>query len=417
MVSFWNKIDINLNDKNSKKTEILSINNNENKSKNILNNLLENIPAYVYWKNKEGIFEGCNDLLANLAGYENAKDLIGKTDYEVTSKEEADKIRAHDELVKRGLRGIVVEEIGYYPNTQKKMYALSYKAPLFDENKNVIGIIGISIDITEKKHLEEELNNKNQELESLLNNVLAKYKNFVLNQEHDIRTPVANVEGLAAALIEQLKDPADLELANLIYQSAKAQHAYQNTMVDSIYLFNEKTENYRRRFQIKNVIEQVIAIFACSFHEEKLNFSLELSQSLPKFLWGDWFRLQQILVCLLSNAVKFTNSNGNIWLRCVPEFKSERQIVLIVDVEDTGIGISNDQLNTIFEPFVRLTLSNIGKYEGRGLGLTFVKKMVDDLDGEIDVTSVLGKGSLFRLLLPYNVSLSSEQLPSICSAR
>ncbi len=380
-------------------------------SHDILANILENLPLYVYWKDKNSIFRGCNKLLAEFFGFSKPEDLIGKTEFQLTSKENAEKIVQNDQYILLNNKKIIVEETVYDQN-KSQVTGLSYKAPLIDRYNKIQGIIGITLDITEKKKLEGALSEKNAELEQLLTGVLAKYKNFVLNQEHDIRTPVSSVIGLADTLLGRLSDPEDLEIAQLLLQSAQAQRAYQNTMVDSLYLFEKKTERYSRRFELLRKLEEIRKMFLCTFYEKQLKFSFDYDPGIPKKLVGDWFRLQQMMVCLLSNATKFTEPGGRIQLRCKGIPKAERRWVISIELEDTGVGIEESQLNTIFEPFVRLSLSNLGKYYGRGLGLTFVKKMVEELEGEIDVVSTVGKGSVFYLLIPFTSSWSEES-PSL----
>jgi signal transduction histidine kinase len=214
--------------------------------------------------------------------------------------------------------------------------------------------------------------------------------------------------GIAEALMDNLSDdPENHKLAHLIFESAKAQKAYHNSILDGIYLFEHQTETITRRFSLKKLVKEVELIYACAFEENQLQFKLVYDDRIPRFLWGDWFRLEQILVALLSNAVKFTETGDEILLRCQLDGHKENKVILSIEIEDTGLGIEGDKLNTIFEPFVRLSLSNLGKYSGRGLGLTFVKKMVAELEGEINVRSVVGVGSVFHLLLPFEASLSN----------
>ncbi len=374
---------------------------------NTLENIIARMPGHVYWLDTNNVYLGCNEAQAKDAGLDSPKDIIGKTNYDLPWKEQANVLNAINNMVMKTKIEHIAEEESLLADGSKNIYH-SIKAPLFDENNDVSGVLGISFDITDKKKLENELKSKNTELER----VLAKYKNFVLNQEHDIRTPVSSVAGLAGILLDRLKDPEDIKIAQLLLQSAEAQKAYQNTMIDSLYLFQRETERYSRRFDLRKKLGQVENIFLCAFHEKQLNFSLKYDETIPKKLIGDWFRLQQILVCLLSNATKFTEANGRIELRCQGISKTDQEVVVMIEIEDSGIGIEENKLETIFEPFVRLTLSNLGKYEGRGLGLTFVKKMVEELCGEIDITSVVGKGTVVQLLLPYRVSLSDKS-PSL----
>lgn len=380
----------------------------------MLERVIDSVPGHVYWKDLNGVHLGCNINNAKAANLMQSKDIIGKTDYELSWKDRADQITASDKLVIEQQTEVITEDVIILPGKKRETTFLTQKMPLYDNNGKIIGIVGVSVNISELKETQKQLEialNKAHAAEQEQEKVLAKYQDFVSNQEHDIRTPVASVMGLATALIDMLSDPAQLEVAKLLYESAKAQKAYQNSLLDSIYLFENETETYQRRFEVRSVFERVKSIYACTFKEKNLSFTLEIDDQLPHFLWGDWFRVQQILICLLSNSVKFTNPNDKIWLRCKALPKSTDKIVLSIQLEDTGIGIAEDKQNTIFEPFTRLSLSNLGKYSGRGLGLTFVKKMVGELNGEITLKSTLEKGSVFHILLPFDLSLSDEPTP------
>lgn len=364
--------------------------------------VISRLPGHVYWLDKNNVFLGCNESQALDAGLKTAKDIIGKTNDEMPWKEQARFLNEVNNKVMETGKEHIAEEESILADGSKKIFH-SIKSPLFDEDNTVSGTLGISFDITEKKKLEEELKSKNAELEK----VLSRYQEFVSNQEHDIRTPVACVMGLSEMLVGMLKEPEHIELATLIHKSAKAQKAYQNSVLEGIYLFETETEHYSRRFNLTSTLERVTSMYACAFKESQLNFSMDIDESIPKYLWGDWFRLQQILVCLLSNAIKFTELGDHIWLRCVVSSRTDHEIILSIEVEDTGLGIAEDKLDVIFEPFSRLSLSNLGKYEGRGLGLAFAKKMIAELKGEIHVKSTLNKGSVFHILVPFEMSISN----------
>jgi two-component system, OmpR family, aerobic respiration control sensor histidine kinase ArcB len=381
---------------------------------NTLESIISRLPGHVYWLDKNNIFLGCNDLQAKDAGLKSPKDIIGKTNHDLPWKNRADSLNELNNKVMLSEKEYAAEEISTLADGREEIY-YSIKTPLYDENNQVNGILGISLNITEKKQLENDLKLKNIELEKML----SKYKNFVLNQEHDIRTPYSGIVALTEHLIHEAIDDGNTKLADMlkhILHSGQAQLAYQNSLLDTIYLFYKETQIYHRRFDLKLLIEETKNIFDCVAITKKLNYELDFNQKNPHFLVGDCFRLQQILVRLLDNAIKFTEPGDSIYFRCNYKLYNESIIILIIDVEDTGIGFDEKQKETIFEPFQRLSLSYIGKHEGRGTGLSFVKKMVDEivldnLHAEIDVKSVVGVGSIFRVMVPFRISLDQNMLP------
>lgn len=287
--------------------------------------------------------------------------------------------------------------------------------PLRDENADIVGIIGISVDITDKKKFEEELALKLDEKTQKLEQILERYESFVYNQEHDMITPYAGLLAASEELLdmtEEVQDPEARLFIEGIHKSAIALHEYQRSLLDAVYLFNDTNALYNRRFNVRELINNIVDSYLCSAQQKSIKLTLSLDGSVPTYLLGDWFRLQNCLMQLLSNAVKYTGEEGEIEVRCLSQpTDDKKKIMLDIQVEDNGIGIEKDKCDVIFEPFVRLTLSNIGKYEGRGVGLAYVKKMVDELQGEIDVNSIPGKGSVFQLLIPMELSVKQDDVP------
>lgn len=376
-----------------------------------LDAILSQLPGHIYWEDPKGVILGCNALQARAAGFSSRKEMIGKTDYDMPWKAHADDITAVNQKVMGEGKPIIVREQVILPDGQKIVYS-SEKRPRYNEYGDIIGILGISLDITRQAELEVELEKKNEELQEMLD----RYKSFVTNQEHDMLTPYASLVAVAEELVDiaaESQDEIMEECAGIMLKSSSALCAYQKSLLDGIYLFNDTTELYSRQFNLQDEMETVEDMFLASAKEKSLALVVTIAEDLPKYLVGDSFRLRNCLMRLLSNAVKYTEEGGRIEVRCISQpSQKEGQVILDVQVEDTGVGIEADKLEVVFEPFSRLTLSNIGKYEGRGVGLAYVKKMVEEAGGHVDVTSVVGKGSVFRILLPMSVALSQTPTPS-----
>lgn len=372
---------------------------------NFFQELLKQLPVYVFWKDRESVYLGCNDSFAVSVGFSSAEEIIGKTDYDLpTTKEESDAFRADDnEVMTKKVAKINIEEKQTFTDG-RVVHLLTSKVPLLNKKNQVVGVLGIYSDITEKKVAQEET-------ERMLEN----YERFVSNQEHDMLTPYTGLVDASELLVEIIQEeggsPEVESLSKHIHLSGQGLLSYQKSLLDSIYLFNNETELYNRRFEFRTYMQSICDMFLCSLKEKSLELSLTIDKNIPDFLQGDNFRLRSCLVRLLSNAVKYTEEGG-IKISCHEKSTQEKNEVLLdIQVEDTGIGIEEDKLDVIFEPFTRLTPSNIGKYEGRGVGLAFVKKMMDELGGEIEVISEVEKGSVFRLLLPMKKSLAQDPAP------
>lgn len=375
----------------------------------LLLEIINSIPVNIYWKGPDSRLAGCNLQQAQFLGYSSPEELIGKSDYDFYDKELAEKIVSFDKEIMEKNKIYRSEEVVQNKDGDERVM-FSIKKPMTVDSQK--WLVGISIDITENAELKKLLESKNAELQEMLR----RYEDFVSNQEHDMITPYSGILGASDVVLDMFEED-DLDKDEMrmfvegIHKSSEALLNYQRSLLDAIYLFTDENELYSRRFNIHELLCSIQDIYLCSVQENNLNFKVTVAQDIPDFLIGDSFRLQKILIHLISNAIKYTPKDGKIHLRCDYKPQADNVIVLDVQVEDTGVGIEGDKLAVIFEPFVRLSLSNIGKYTGRGVGLAFVKKMVEELQGEIDVTSELGKGSVFRLLVPMRVSLSQDETP------
>ena len=395
-------------DISEQKEKLVSAELEKNMAETALENIISKIPGHIYWQDLNNVFLGCNLQQALDAGLKAPNDIIGKTNYEMPWRDEADNLNRINNQVMTTQKEYSIEEPSTLANGEEAIF-LSKKAPLYNQSNEVIGIVGVSIDITEQKKLERELQEKNKELEK----IIAKYKFFISNQQHDMITPSGGVLALSQDLAEELEELGDPELITLssyLKKSGEALFEYHKSLLDSIYLENDETESYSRRFKLKALVEQVYDMYLSGYAQKKIKFHLNYKESMPQYWYGDTFRIQHSLCCLLSNAMKFTKEGGTVELSCSGQPYMPGEFVVSFKVCDNGLGIPKEQQETIFEPFSKLTLSNTGRYKGRGLGLALVKKMIGELQGEIEVESEIGKGSVFRILLPLKISLAQDTL-------
>lgn len=368
------------------------------KVKNYLENIIALIPEHVYWKDKNGIYLGCNDQQAKALGLSSRKEIIGKTDFDLSWKDQAKEIIANDqEVMKTGIPKIA-EEFGKLADGSW-IVAITHKVPLKNENNENIGILGISINITERKKMEEELKKAKEQAE-IANNVKTE---FLENMRHDIRTPFSGVLGIASYLEEIEDDPQKKELLGDVMQSSKALLDYCNNILDFSNI-ESGLPITNKKFSIKNLIDNLIKMETSAAKNKQLTLTSKIALGVPDMIIGDEFRVYRILINLVSNAVKFT-SKGLVTVMINIAEKKKRTIILQIIVEDTGIGIPRDKQGFIYEKFSRLHPSSQGRYLGSGLGLRIVKEFIDDLEGEIEVQSELGKGTTFVCTIPFKLPL------------
>jgi len=266
--------------------------------------------------------------------------------------------------------------------------------------KHKVGLNGFILDcrdITQRKRDAEELVRLQKAKEQ-----------FLANISHEIRTPINGIAGMAG-LLSQDSSPEERDTyLNAIKHSAENLKVIINDILDLAAIESGKLRFERIPFNLHDLLPSVIGMFAYQAKEKKLGLDYQIHPSLNRTLLGDPVRLNQILINLISNAVKFTHT-GRIEIICSSEQRKKTGCVVRIEVIDTGVGVPVDKFDTIFESFSQADASVTRKYGGSGLGLTIVKQLVEIQQGTIEVQSEEQKGSNFIVRLPYAFAKSLQQ--------
>ena len=368
-----------------------------------LNQIVNCTPGSLYWKDLEGRYLGCNMFMVKTAGLSSQRDIIGKTDFDLWP-ENAEKLQENDQYVINTGETVFPEEEVKIPNGEN-MYFTGVKMPLKNENNEVIGVIGNSLDITKLKKTEKALRKAKEGAESA-NQIKA---DFIHNMEHDIRTPFAGIYGMANILARQETDPEKKENLTDIAQCAKELMDYCNNILDFSKIETSSLPILSKSFNLDKLIDRIITIETPAAKIKDLKLILDYDANLPNIIMGDPYRVKCMLINLISNAVKFTNEGYiKTSIRLSKTEHENRRVIVKFVVADSGIGISDEKKDFIYERFVKIAPSNIGLYKGQGLGLRIVKQFVNEMDGDIHLKSELGKGSIFTVLLPFNIPLTDD---------
>ncbi|HEX6226573.1 MAG TPA: response regulator [Chryseolinea sp.] len=225
---------------------------------------------------------------------------------------------------------------------------------------------------------------------------------FLANISHEIRTPLNGIAGMAG-LLSQNPSPEERETyLNAIKHSSENLKLIINDILDLAAIESGKLNLEKIAFNLKDFLPSLISTFMYQAREKRIELNYHIDEHLNKILVGDPVRLNQILINLISNAVKFTHS-GSIKVLCTVEREQKGICWVRIEVTDSGVGIPQDKLNTIFESFSQADASVTRKYGGTGLGLTIVKQLVELQKGRIAVTSKENEGSSFTVLVPYGI--------------
>ena len=269
---------------------------------------------------------------------------------------------------------------------------------------SVFWIIKLKKEVAKRKIIEEELRRAKAEAEAA-NQIKSS---FLARMSHEIRTPLNTITGMA-----YLIQKTDINVTQKMYLEKITQASYNmlgiiNDILDFSKIESGKIEFERICFNLDKLIQQVINIISFKIEEQGIGFSMSKDPKIPNYFFGDPKRIEQILINIINNAVKFTTA-GEVSLAVNLAARKGSFYDLEFSIKDTGIGISKEQLDLLFTPFSQGDSSINRRFGGTGLGLSIVKSLTELMDGQVDVQSVPGGGSTFTIRLTLEVDQNKEQ--------
>jgi two-component system, NarL family, sensor histidine kinase EvgS len=286
----------------------------------------------------------------------------------------------------------------------------------------IMWLVILKKEIKKRIDAEEEVKSINKKLQTLADelniakeqaeNISKQKSEFLANMSHEIRTPMNSVIGFTEVLDKEITNPLHKEYLDSIKKGGKALLGIINDILDLSKIEAGKLEIRNESVNPKSLFIEMESIFHSKIISKNIHFDLEIDKTLPSYIILDGIRLRQILFNLIGNAIKFTEK-GFIKLKVENIYKNDikSKVDLIFSVEDTGIGIAEKNLQSIFRAFEQQNDQNVAKYGGTGLGLTICTKLVHMMNGEINVESKKGLGSKFTVkLCDIPVSSISENI-------
>lgn len=369
--------------------------------------LLENLPQKIFLKNNELIFVSCNENFAKELNFKSSE-IEGKTDYDFFPKELAEKYRKQDSDFLASGKPIDIELAEVRDG--QTYWTQVVKIPVKDERGDIVGVQGIFWDITERKLAELELENYRRQLEEMVKERTAELEiaveraesadqlksAFLATMSHELRTPLNSIIGFTGMLLQELPGPLNEEQKKQLRMTQKSGRHLLSLINDILDLSKIEAGQLNLStdlFKIPDVIQHVIDLSKPFAQSKNIRLTSVVDPEIPEIV-SDQFRVQQVIINLVNNALKFTET-GSVDVKAFLLNKH-----LVVQVIDTGLGIEANQIKKLFKPFIQIDSGVARKHEGTGLGLSISKKLMTMLGGTISVASELEKGSTFTIELP-----------------
>ncbi|WP_412972415.1 aerobic respiration two-component sensor histidine kinase ArcB [Glaciecola sp. MF2-115] len=355
--------------------------------------IIDASPDLIYYRNEEGRFAGCNRVAEELTGKTEAE-LLGLTPHQVYNEQLAKQVAASDNEVLE-TNASLTEELWLQFADGRRRYFEMRKVPFFDQDGQRLGLLAFGRDMTERKQAESAIAQASKD----------KTK-FIATISHELRTPLNGIVGLSRMLRDTQLTKEQFDWVSTIYASGITLGNIFNDIIDLDKLDRDKIEIDLKTINLRDFTNEISSIIRLLAQDKNLSFKSEILEPIPAAIEADGTRLRQVLWNILFNALKFTQK-GEVKLTVEAVIEGAGNAKVTFRITDTGVGIPEQELDKIFAMYYQVDHPDHQSATGTGIGLAICKQMVDKMNGEILVHSVVGQGTCFEIVLP--VAISQQQ--------
>ena len=362
-------------------------------SQELIEGIINAIPVRIFWKDRNSVYLGCNSIFARDAGFSDPKDIIGKDDFQMGWRDQAELYRNGDRQVMESGNSILLNEEPQTTPEGNTIILLTNKIPLKNSNGEIYGILGTSMNVTERTIAVQEIKLKNEQLQKLN----AEKDKFFSIIAHDLRTPFNSFLGLSQIMAEDLhslKMSEIQEIAVSISKSATNLHRLLENLLQWSQVHYGAIPFNPEAIKLGLATEESIEMIQEFAKSKGIDITCEILDDTMVF--SDSNMLQTIIRNLISNAVKFTPKGGKVNLSA----KATDEKTIEISIKDSGIGMNQTLINNLFRLDIKTNRTGTEGEPSSGLGLLLCKEFIEKHGGEIWVASEVGKGSEFYFTLP-----------------
>jgi two-component system sensor histidine kinase/response regulator len=350
--------------------------------------LIDSIPDPIFYKDRAGRIVGCNEAYAQALGRP-VGEIVGRTCHDLFEPDVADAVAARDAQVIASLQTHYAEYPLARPDGRMELYE-TVSSPLWDEDGQASGTLGVARNITQRKRAEEDIRRAKEAAEE----ATRMKSDFLANMSHEIRTPMNAILGLSHLVLKTGLTARQRDYILKMQTSGQHLLGLINDILDFSKVEAGKLDLENAPFDLECLLDDIGNLIGDKCHAKGLELVFEVAPDVPLHLVGDALRLGQVLTNYAYNAVKFTD-RGEVMISVRAGERTAAGVLLQFRVRDTGIGLTREQIGRLFQSFSQADTSTTRKFGGTGLGLAICKKLAQLMGGEVGVESEPGKGSTF----------------------